>query len=127
MSRQSERSALGRIGRDATRRAEVNALAATMTAPPCDPASRAAQELAEFERGMRSRFDERIARGSEHTKTRHAHMYCGGGCGTKSKNRCGGRWWANQYPISLVSKTDATERIAQGHKTRAYLKAKLGC
>jgi hypothetical protein len=114
MSRQSYRTEMGRLGANATRRAEVDALTLALTPPPCDPASIAARELAEYERMMGARFDERIARGAAGIRTKHAHLYCAGSCGTRSKLRCGGRWWANRYSLSLVVKTDATHRIAVG-------------
>lgn len=79
-----------------------------------------------YELGMVSRPDERIMRGMPGQMTRKVHQYCGGACGTNNPHRCGGRYWANRYPLSSVVKNDATLRIAAGAKTRAYLKQKMG-
>jgi hypothetical protein len=77
-----------------------------------------------YEEGMISRGDERIARGMAGIRTKKAHLYCAGGCGTTNPNRCGGRWWANRYKLSLVCKNDATHRIAVGEKRAARIKIK---
>lgn len=80
--------------------------------------------------------DERIARGSPRTKTRHAHHFCGGGCdrpgtknhedhqrgcGTHSAHHCGGRRFAATTRISFC-KDDNTLRIAQGEKRQARIR-----
>ena len=63
-----------------------------------------------------------MSKGSKGKKamTRHAHRYCPFdpetlkyACGTRSKIHCGGRWWANRYPMSLVAKNEITERITR--------------
>jgi hypothetical protein len=75
--------------------------------------------------------DERIARGSSHTRTRKAHLFCPGGgceaagkpghedcstgCGTHSAHHCGGRRFAAITRISFC-KDDNTFKIAQGEK-----------
>lgn len=69
-------------------------------------------------------------------RTRRAHLYCEGGCGvpndpdhplhrdhaegcgTHSRKRCGGRWWSNRYPMSLVANTDATLLLSRKGWTR---------
>lgn len=69
-------------------------------------------------------------------RTRHPHAYCAGGCGvagdpehprhidhacgcgTHSRRRCGGRWWAGRYANSLVLKSDATQLLARKGWTR---------
>lgn len=87
---------------------------------------------------------EGIARGSQHQRTRLAHQFCSGGCGCQAKApgewvgtkhedhacgcgthnpcKCGGRWWANRYSLSLTVKSDATHRISVGKQRQARLR-----
>lgn len=106
----------------AARRQSVTALACALLADKGATAKAAQAKLAEW------RPDERIARGSSHTKTRKAHQMCSGDgqCGTTASNHCGGRYWAARTNISFC-KGDASLKIAAGAKTRAHLKTKLGC
>jgi hypothetical protein len=68
------------------------------------------------------RPDVRIARGSSHTRTKKAHLFCAGDgqCGTKSAHHCGGRRFAALTSISF-SKDDNSLRIALGMKRQARI------
>lgn len=101
-------------------------------------------ERAEMEWAFSRRPDRRIALGSPHQMTRKAHQFCGGGCGclsnlekikggpkheghahgcgTHSEQACGGRRWANMFPLSTVAKNDHTMRISLGMKRAKRIK-----
>jgi hypothetical protein len=99
---------------------------------------------------LRKRPLENLARGNQHQMTRKTHQYCAGGCGyqnidpglasfpayiqeehgecacgcgTHNPRKCGGRYWANRYSLSLVVKSDATHRIWIGKQRQARLKS----
>jgi hypothetical protein len=65
--------------------------------------------------------DRRLSLGSPHTKTRRVHQLCNGHC-TRSPRHCGGRYWSNVFPLSMVQKNDNTQRIATGIKRAMRIK-----
>lgn len=106
--------------------AVANGLAGSLT-----PSERAE---AEHQATMTSRTPWNGAGISE--RTRAPHLYCVGGCavaddpehprhaghqhgcGTHSRRRCGGRYWAGRYGASLVMNTTWTAAIAKKGWTR---------